>query len=70
MKYLGWLGMVLSVVSYFLTVNGLPFIGVPLAATGCMVYAWYSFRLKIWNFLALQAVFFAVNLTGMYHLWK
>jgi hypothetical protein len=69
MKYLGWLGMLINIVSYFLTVNGFPAVGIPMAATGCIVYGFYAFRVKVWNLLVLQIVFLVVNATGIIHLF-
>ena len=69
MKLLGWLGMALSIVSYALTVNGMPTLGVPMAAVGCCVYGFYAYKTRIWNLFTLQLVFLGVNISGMIHLF-
>jgi len=70
MKFLGWLGMILSIVSYTLTVNGTPSVGVPMAAIGCVIYGFYAYRTHIWNLMILQLVFLGINISGMIHLFR
>ena len=70
MRILGWLGMALSVISYFLTVNGAPQWGIPIAASGCVIYGFYALRMHIWNLLVLQLVFLAANISGLFHIFS
>jgi hypothetical protein len=67
LKMMGWAGVVLTVASYWIVVNGRPGVGIPLSMLGCLVYGFYAFRSKIWNLMVLQGVFLGCNITGIIH---
>jgi hypothetical protein len=67
-KFMGWLGMGLTIAAYLIILLGRPWIGIPLSAVGCMVYGFYAFRSRIWNLLVVQSVFLVCNTIGLIHL--
>jgi hypothetical protein len=66
----GWLGMSLSIIGYFLIVNGFFSVGLGIAVLSCIIYGFYAYKMKIWNLFFLQLIFLVANVSGIIHLNK